>query len=133
MIRQAADCCWYRYFKSKTFVPRIAWASDLSGGWIFAGHCVMCFSDTYVFLAVRIICTRQVANCGPGFNIEFICSVTQTVLVRRQRNETSRATSIVLFYIIFDLTNGWSLRSNFVVTSRIFSQPLSSLACATVA
>lgn len=51
----------------------------------------MCFSDTYVFLAIRIICTRQVANCGPGFKRRIY---TQRHADRsrppRQRDETSR-------------------------------------------
>jgi len=40
----------------------------------------------YVFLAVRIICTRQVvANCGPGFNVDCTDNVrvADSLLVHR--------------------------------------------------
>lgn len=67
-------------FDSKTFVSLELLGRRLVRGG-FLPNAVMCFSDTYVFLAIRIICTRQVANCGPGFNVEFICNVTQIVLV----------------------------------------------------
>jgi len=120
-------------FDSKTLVPRISRASTCrgGGGGIFAGHCVICFSDTYVFLAVRIICTRQVANCGPGFNVELTCSVTQIVLVRRD-SETRRLVQHRSYFSTsfspLRITYGWSLRSNFVGISRALSQPLTSLA-----
>lgn len=49
----------------------LAAAADVSRGGLLRDTLRYVFSDTYVFLAVRIICTRQVANCGPGFNVEF--------------------------------------------------------------
>lgn len=97
----------------RTLVSQKSFGRSTCQGWTFAGHCVMCFSDTYVFLAIRIICTRQVANCGPGFKRRiYMQRHADRSRSLRQRDETSRATSIVLFYIIFALTNNlWLVAS----------------------
>lgn len=109
-----ADDRQYRRLNRGISAPNYSPGADVSRG----GFLRYVFSDTYVFLAVRIICTRQVANCGPGFKRRIYSSVTRTDPVRRQGHATgqSRARrsyfSITSFSSFRRMTYGWSLRSN---------------------